>query len=49
VASTPTYIINGQLMGYGPEGEFTINEVRKAAGLPPIKMPKTEPAPAKKK
>ncbi|HSP15002.1 MAG TPA: thioredoxin domain-containing protein [Thermoanaerobaculia bacterium] len=42
IASTPTYIINGQPMGYGPEGEFTINAVRKAIGLPPIKIAKTE-------
>jgi protein-disulfide isomerase len=42
IASTPTYIINGQPMGYGPEGEFTINAVRKAIGLPPIKIAKPE-------
>ncbi len=43
IASTPTYIINGQTMGYGPEGEFTINAVRKAVGLPPVKIAKPEP------
>jgi protein-disulfide isomerase len=42
IASTPTYIINGQPMGYGPEGEFTINAVRKALGLPPVKIAKPE-------
>ncbi len=42
IASTPTYIINGRPMGYGPEGEFTINAVRKAIGLPPVKIAKTE-------
>ncbi len=45
IVSTPTYIINGQTMGFGPEGEFTINGVRKALGLPPVK----KAAPAKKK
>jgi protein-disulfide isomerase len=40
IVSTPTYIINGQTMGYGPEGEYTINSVRKAIGLPPIKIAK---------
>jgi protein-disulfide isomerase len=44
IVSTPTYIINGQTMGYGPEGEYTINAVRKAIGLPPIKIAKKKPA-----
>ena len=44
VNSTPTYIINGTILGYGPEGSFTIDQIRKALGLPP------EPAkPAAKK
>ena len=47
IASTPTYIINGETMGFGPDGEFTINGVRKALGLPPMKPAK--PAAAKKK
>lgn len=47
IASTPTYIINGKTMGFGPDGEFTINGVRKALGLPPMKPAK--PAAAKKK
>ncbi|HEX9164080.1 MAG TPA: thioredoxin domain-containing protein [Thermoanaerobaculia bacterium] len=38
ISSTPTYIINGEAMGFGPEGEFTINSVRKAIGLPPVKI-----------
>ena len=43
VNSTPTYIINGTILGFGPEGSFTIEQIRKALGLPP------EPAkPAKK-
>ncbi len=51
IVSTPTYIVNGETMGFGPEGEFTINGVRKALGLPPVKIaakPAAKPA-AKKK
>jgi protein-disulfide isomerase len=33
VNSTPTYIVNGQMMGFGPEGEFTIAEIKKAIGV----------------
>ncbi len=43
IVSTPTYIINGEVMGFGPEGEYTINAVRKALGLPPVKIAKAEP------
>ena len=32
INSTPTYIINGQIMGFGPEGKFTIAAVKKAIG-----------------
>lgn len=32
INSTPTYIIDGQVMGYGPEGTFTIENVKKAVG-----------------
>jgi len=46
INSTPTYIINGQVMGYGPEGTFTINSIRQALGLPPEAAPKAE-TPAK--
>lgn len=40
VASTPTFVVNGQIMGFGPDGAFTIDAIRSAVGLPP--------APAKK-
>ncbi len=30
INSTPTYIINGQMMGFGPEGTFTIDAIKKA-------------------
>ena len=33
ISSTPTYIINGQMMGYGPEGTFTISQIKKALGV----------------
>ena len=49
IVSTPTYIINGQTMGYGPEGEYTINSVRKALGLAPVKIAKPVAKPAAKK
>ena len=44
--STPTFIINGQAVGFGPEGTFTVNEIRKAMGLAP--EPAAKPAAAKK-
>jgi protein-disulfide isomerase len=42
VASTPTFIINGQIMGFGPDGQYTIDAIKNAVGAP-------APAPAKKK
>ena len=41
VNSTPTYIINGQMIGYGPSGSFTMSAIRNVLGVP-------EPKPAKK-
>jgi protein-disulfide isomerase len=32
IISTPTYIINGQAVGYGPEGTFTLDMIKKAIG-----------------
>lgn len=32
IASTPTYIINGQVMGYGPDGKFMLSALKKALG-----------------
>jgi protein-disulfide isomerase len=32
INSTPTYIINGQVLGFGPEGTFTIDNVKRAVG-----------------
>jgi protein-disulfide isomerase len=33
ILSTPTYIINGQILGFGPEGTFTIEAIKKAIGV----------------
>jgi protein-disulfide isomerase len=45
VNSTPTYIINGQIMGFGPEGSFTVEAIKNAVGAPKT----AAAAPAKKK
>lgn len=42
IASTPTFIVNGQVMGFGPSGEFTLEAIRNAIGV------KATPAAAKK-
>lgn len=34
IASTPTFIVNGQVMGFGPSGEFTLEAIRNAIGTP---------------
>jgi protein-disulfide isomerase len=33
IASTPTFIVNGQVMGFGPEGTFTIESIKSALGI----------------
>jgi protein-disulfide isomerase len=33
ILSTPTYIINGQILGFGPEGSFTIDAIKSALGV----------------
>lgn len=43
INSTPTFIVNGQIMGFGPEGSFTIGAIKSALGVP------NAPTPAKKK
>ena len=42
INSTPTYIVNGQVIGFGPSGAFTIAAIKKALGLPiePAKSPR---------
>jgi protein-disulfide isomerase len=33
INSTPTYIVNGQVMGFGREGTFVTGEIKKAIGV----------------
>jgi protein-disulfide isomerase len=33
VSSTPTYIINGQLLGFGPSGQTTVAAIKRAIGV----------------
>jgi protein-disulfide isomerase len=33
INSTPTYIVNGQVLGFGPEGTYTIEQIKKAIGV----------------
>jgi protein-disulfide isomerase len=33
ILSTPTYLINGQILGFGPEGTFTVDAIKKAMGV----------------
>jgi protein-disulfide isomerase len=33
ILSTPTYIVNGQILGFGPEGSFTVDAIKKAIGV----------------
>lgn len=33
ITQTPTYIINGQIMSYGPSGKFTFDAIKKAIGV----------------
>lgn len=35
VASTPTFVVNGQIMGFGPDGAFTIDAINKAIAAAP--------------
>lgn len=40
VASTPTFIVNGQIMGFGPDGTFTIDAIKSAIGATATATPK---------
>lgn len=33
INSTPTYIVNGQIMGFGPKGTFTVKAIKDALGV----------------
>ena len=48
IASTPTFIVNGQIMGFGPEGAFTIDAIKSAVGAPVAAKAKPVAAKAKK-
>lgn len=41
VAATPTFVVNGQIMGFGPEGTFTMDAIKSAVGATtaPAKKP----------
>jgi hypothetical protein len=41
VAATPTFVVNGQIMGFGPEGTFTMDAIKSAVGVTtaPAKKP----------
>jgi len=52
INSTPTFIINGQIMGFGPDGSFTIDAINNAiakVGGKPMKVTTTTTPPAKPK
>ncbi len=44
IAATPTFMVNGQLMGFGPDGTFTVDAIKKALGVP---VAAAAPAPSK--
>jgi Thioredoxin len=33
INSTPTYVVNGQIMGFGPHGSFTVKAIKDALGV----------------
>ena len=41
IASTPPFIVNGQIMGFGPEGAFTIDAIKNAVGATAAPAKKT--------
>ena len=51
IVSTPTFIVNGQIMGFGPEGSFTIESIKNALGTssPKSTASKTKKSASKKK
>ncbi|HEX8172220.1 MAG TPA: thioredoxin domain-containing protein [Thermoanaerobaculia bacterium] len=49
VASTPTYIVNGQIMGFGPEGGFTLEAIQTAIAGAKASSAPAKSTPAKKK
>ncbi|HVG25890.1 MAG TPA: thioredoxin domain-containing protein, partial [Thermoanaerobaculia bacterium] len=51
IVATPTFIVNGQIMGFGPDGTFTFDAISNAIGAKPAAAAASKPAskPAKKK
>jgi protein-disulfide isomerase len=43
IVATPTFMVNGQILGFGPDGSFTFDAINNALGVAPAK----KPAPAK--
>lgn len=41
IASTPTFVVNGQIMGFGPDGSFTIDSIKTAIGATAAPAKKT--------
>lgn len=41
IAATPTFVVNGQIMGFGPDGTFTLDAIKSAVGATgaPLKKP----------
>ncbi len=37
IASTPTFVVNGQIMGFGPDGAFTLDSIKNALSAAPAK------------
>ena len=48
IISTPTYIVNGQILGFGPEGSYTIEQIKNAIAAAPGAPAKTSAKSTKK-
>jgi protein-disulfide isomerase len=44
VVATPTFIVNGQIMGFGPDGSFTFDAISNAIGVPVAKKAAAKPS-----
>jgi protein-disulfide isomerase len=48
IASTPTFIVNGRIMGFGPDGQFTMDAIKAAINNAPAATPAKATKPAAK-
>jgi len=48
IVATPTFIVNGQIMGFGPDGSFTFDAINNALGVKPAAAKPAPPKPSKK-